>query len=866
MDAGSGGRSGAKALRAIIDDQVRRMPDGTCYWFVAADAAEGDRVSITWAQLRDAVKRFAHSDEGSSRGFAVIDSANEADYPPRVLASLYDGLPLVALNNRQSDAEKAERLAIVEALPHGAAESAVVMFTSGSTGAPKAVPLTWDNLVGSARAANEALGGDAPDVLWQAALPLYHVGGLQVIVRSLLARRPFLLYERFDPARMIADAREFRVTHASVVDKMLRDLLDEADLRAKQGGCGAQSHGAAHDDPIAAYRCILLGGAAPNAALLARAARRGARVYASYGLTETSSAIAASLVPSDGALPPLALLPRYEARVAEPDADGFGVLAVKGPGVIGGYANAPAPLTGDGFFVTGDTAAIVEGGIVVRERTADMFVSGGENVYPAQIRARLLEVSGVVDAHVFGVPDDVWGRRPVAFVERGKAPERDAALLAEAARDHAARTLSRISQPDAVVALSEFPRSGIGKIDRRALERLWGTRIDVRSVRLHRVELPFAVPFETARETLASRTSILVEVRDAQGRTGLGECVAFKTDWYLPETLSDDERVLRDVLVPYVEAEVFAHPRDAYEAFAALPEAAPFPLARAAMENALWDLYGKVVELSFWQLIGGATDKRSEGGEALPAVHAGPVRVPVGAVVGLGAVEETLAQVRVLADEGYRRVKLKVAPGRGDARRVRAVREALPDLAISLDANQSFAESDLPELRELDALGATWIEEPIAFSGKDAQRRDPAAAEARFAVLARLQRGLATPVCLDESFFTIEEARMALAHPELRCFAIKVAKFGGATGALAFVREAHAAGARVWMGGMYDTGVSKRLHAAFETIPGIDDPGDLGTVARYFGRDIAFPPHEAVGGTVALNDPEHPWGIGCELA
>ena len=246
------------------------------------------------------------------------------------------------------------------------------------------------------------------------------------------------------------------------------------------------------------------------------------------------------------------------------------------------------------------------------------------------------------------------------------------------------------------------------------------------------------------------------------------------------------------------------------------------------------------------------------------ATEPATVRVPVGAVVGMAAADETVSRVRRLVQEGYRRVKLKIAPGTA-WERVRAVRAAFPDLPLSLDANQSFTEADLTELRKLDGLGATWIEEPLAFTGTAANQRDPAAAELRFAQLARLQRELATPLCLDESFFTIDEARAALANPELRCFAIKIGKFGGIAGALAFVREALAAGARVWMGGMYDTGIARSVHAAFETLPSIDDPGDLGTVAHYFGRDLAQPPYTADNGFVSLND-VRPYGIGCKLA
>ena len=870
-----------------------------------ADAAEREGVAaqrFSFADVRLLAAAVARLllDRGVARGATVaVDAANCAAYPILLAAAGYGGFSLLTLNNRLSEGEKRERIESLAASDVRVAASfdgaglavlldetraalaaaggreraagdaerfaaqfdegaaAVIMFTSGSTGTPKAVPLTWANLVGSARAANEALGGDAPDALWQAALPLYHVGGLQIVVRSVLANRPFALYERFDAVRMIADAQAFGATHVSVVDKMLRDLTDAAD----QGGSY---------DALAAYRCILLGGAAPNAALLKRAAAHGLRVFASYGMTETSSAIAAALVRKDGMQPPLALLPGYKARVHADVANDRGVrdvapgeqgaLTVSGPGVFSGYAKAEARFAGDGFFVTGDTAAIADGRIVVGERTADMFVSGGENVYPARIRESVLDVPGVADAYVYGAADDVWGRRPVALIERDSTAAGASPHLAAHVRAHLEGAHSRISRPDRVIALPAFPRTGIGKTDRRALEAADVHRIDIARVALHRVTLPFLTPFTTATCTLDRREVLLVQLTDYAGRTGVGESASFATDWYLPETIAEDECIIREVIAPYLRAEAFARPEDVYASLAALPEAAPYPHARAAVEMAAWDLYGKIVQEPLWRLIGG--ESACEKDAAAP-------RMPVGAAVGIASVSDTLARVDALVTAGYRRVKLKVAPGAASIDRVRAVRAAHPNLALSLDANQSFHADDpshMADLRALDTLGAAWIEEPLAFEGGTASKRDSRAAHDRFARLDDLQQRLATPLCLDESFVTIEDARAALAFPRLRCFATKIGKFGGIAGALAFVHEAQVAGARVWMGGMYDTGVSRRAHAAFEALPGIDDPGDLSAPAGYFGSDAAVPAFEPSDGFVTLNDKAHPYGLGCDLA
>ena len=553
----------------------------------------------------------------------------------------------------------------------------------------------------------------------------------------------------------------------------------------------------------------------------------------------------------------LRLLPGYEARIVDPDAQGFGRLAVKGPGVFEGYLNARAAHTVDGFFLTGDTAALAAGRLYVKERTTDMFVSGGENVYPAEIRDKLVRVPGVAEAYVFGAPDAVWGRRPIAFVERERpaAPQRTEPVapqqFAATVRASLSTRLSKLYQPRCLFVLDEFPRTGIGKIDRAALQARYEQRIEVVRVTLHRIRLPFLQPFKTAKGVLRDRESVIVEVEDHAGRTGLGECVAFPTDWYLPETLDQDVRVLKEVLAPLVLNEAYLHPSEASASFAACAEAAAFPLAQGALEPALWDLYGKIVGKPLWQLIGGAVP---HGGAA-----AGQASVPAGAVVGMGAAADTVAAVRRCVEAGYRRVKLKVAPG-GSLSSVQAVREAYPRLMITLDANQSFAEHDLEELRALDACGPAWIEEPL-----DPHRLPGVGPTDLFDRLARLQRSLHTPICLDESIARPADLARALQHPELGCYALKIAKMGGVQPALDFLRLAQVRGLGVWMGGMYDTGVSKRLHAAFETLPGIDAPGDVGATARYFAVDVTDPPYTAERGRVTLNRTGHPNGLGCDL-
>lgn len=186
------------------------------------------------------------------------------------------------------------------------------------------------------------------------------------------------------------------------------------------------------------------------------------------------------------------------------------------------------------------------------------------------------------------------------------------------------------------------------------------------------------------------------------------------------------------------------------------------------------------------------------------------------------------------------------------------MREAFPDLVISLDANQSFTERDLDVLRGLDALGIAWIEEPL-----DPRRTPANGPHDLFARLAQLQRRIQTPVCLDESIFTASDLAKALKHQELKCYALKIGKFGGIQPALQFVRMANARGMSVWMGGMYDTGISRRMHAAFQMVPGVVDAGDIGATSRYFDVDVTDPPYTVERGMVTLERRGHEHGLGC---
>ncbi len=725
-------------------------------------------------------------------------------------------------------------------------EAGIVMFTSGSSGTPKAAMLPWGSITASAASLNEALMEPGRGV-WQCVLPMCHIGGFQIMVRSLLNGSSFVIYENYNPQRILNDALSFNATHISVVDKILADLVERD-----------------HDKVLSQYKCILLGGAELNSKTIRGALRAKAKVYSSYGMTETSSAVATALVTRgfDGGLK---MLPGYEARVVSPDSDGIGQLHLKGACIFEGYLNARKAQSADGFFVTGDRASIDRNGLLrVYARTEDLIISGGENIYPAEVCDVLLGIPGVKDAYVFGTADEVWGYRPVAFIEAdysaqaiahdheelGLTPQETGITAASCPQEFAHMVhgyldgcMSRLHHPKHILVLPEFPRTVAGKTDRRALKQRYDKRIDIKALTLFRVKQPFIHPIKTSKGTIAERESFFVEVEDWAGRTGIAECVSFSTDWYLPETLSQDYDVVRDRIAPIVLGERYLHPSEVSASLATFPALAAFPMAKAAVEPAIWDLYGKIVGKPLAQLIGGSQQEKVLGG----------------AVVGIGTVEEVLAKVGALVAQGYTRVKMKVQP-EGCFEYVSAVRAAYPDLTLMLDANQSFDESNLDVLCKLDTLGLACIEEPYnpAYVPRSGEKN-------LFVRLSLLQDELKTPVCLDESVVTATDMQQAMEFDNLRCYALKIAKFGGIQPTLDFYEWLRSCGKQAWMGGMFDTGVSKRMHAAFATLPGMTIQPDVSSYSSYFDHDTAIPPLQLSNGELRVNEPSHPAGLGCIL-
>lgn len=434
----------------------------------------GDRVAF----LMSSSARFVQLLHALIRLRAVLVPLNSRLTAGELRWQLQDAEPRLLIYDREHEVQAHEALASASAagaadvdaaggtdcIPAGSIEPEAahsIVYTSGTTGRPKGAQLTYGNHWWSAVGSALNLGTHRDDV-WLACLPLFHVGGMSILMRSVIYGVPVVVQRSFDPTAVNGAIAAERITIVSVVAAMLQRMLRE------QAGRQYPAH----------LRCVLLGGGPAPKPLLEECAERTLPVVQTYGLTETASQ-AVTLAPEDALrklgsagkpLMPVQMRLLSGDREVAPRAEGE--ILLRGPNVSPGYwrnPDATAETFREGWLHTGDIGRLdSDGYLYVLERRSDLILSGGENVYPAEIEAVLLAHPAVADAGAAGVADPEWGQRVRAYVELRPGAQATVQEL----RDFCRQRLATYKVPDTIDFVDSLPRNAAGKLMRHKLKGL----------------------------------------------------------------------------------------------------------------------------------------------------------------------------------------------------------------------------------------------------------------------------------------------------------------------------------------------------------------------------------------------------------
>ncbi|TVT58001.1 MAG: o-succinylbenzoate--CoA ligase [Sedimenticola thiotaurini] len=448
-------------------------------------ALEGDRF-ITYAHLFDVSARLAHrlSSQGLRRGQIMAVQLDSTWQLAHLLyAALQLGVTFLPLDPRMElqrcrkllsqvgchclisdqlmSAPGLQMISPVELFnqsskvsvhfqltPLDAAAIQLIIATSGTTGDPKGVMLSGANLAASAAASEARLGLGRGDS-WLACLPLFHIGGLSILLRCLAVGAKVLLQEGFDAAKVWEQIAKGAVTHISLVPAMLDRLLQQA----------------GDEHPPAALRVVLIGGGPLSGSLAERAHAAGWPLCVSYGMSETASQFATDAGPDAGLAPGLVGLPLdgYEVIIT---ADGR--IRVRGAAVMAGYANPEGELDrglDQGWFETGDLGSLDgQGRLTVTGRADDLLVSGGKNIHPVEVEEQLMRCPGISSVGVTGRADPVWGVILVALYS--------GEFSVEQLRGWAADNLPGHLRPREYIQIDQLPLNQMGKLSRSALKQM----------------------------------------------------------------------------------------------------------------------------------------------------------------------------------------------------------------------------------------------------------------------------------------------------------------------------------------------------------------------------------------------------------
>jgi O-succinylbenzoate synthase len=323
---------------------------------------------------------------------------------------------------------------------------------------------------------------------------------------------------------------------------------------------------------------------------------------------------------------------------------------------------------------------------------------------------------------------------------------------------------------------------------------------------LRELHLPLVRPFETSFDVTTNRRILLAEIR-SDGLTGWGECTAGERPFFSSESTDSAWQVMVNELGPMLAAETPEHGGDCPRIF---KRVRGNRMAKATLENAIWDIEAQREGVSLSQLLGGVRDV-----------------IPCGVSLGIQkTIPELLANIEKELAAGYQRIKLKCKPG-WDVEVFEKVRSRWPGITLSCDANSAYKLKDADHLVTFDAFDLLMIEQPLWHDD--------------FYYHSMLQKRLQTPICLDESIRNRRDALAAIEMESCKIINIKLGRVGGFSEAIAVHNAAQERGIPVWCGGMLEAGIGRSHNIALSTLENFSLPGDVSASKRYWKEDIVEP-------------------------
>lgn len=351
----------------------------------------------------------------------------------------------------------------------------------------------------------------------------------------------------------------------------------------------------------------------------------------------------------------------------------------------------------------------------------------------------------------------------------------------------------------------------------------------IKTIELREIRLPLVHFFETSFGRTTERRIMLVRVVDEDGGEGWGECTAAEGPFYSEEWIDGAWEVTKAFLAPMT---LGGEAGGAAEVFGLMKHVRGHRMAKAGIETAAWDLEAKRLGVPLWKHLGGTRPE-----------------IACGVSIGIqDTVEALLEKIETELSAGYRRIKIKIKPG-WDLNVVERVRARFPRIPLMVDANSAYTLDDAPLFQSLDRFKLMMAEQPLAFDDREDH--------------AQLQRQMETPVCLDESVRSPEDARKAIEAGACRIINVKLGRVGGHAEAKRVEEVCRTNGVPVWCGGMLESGIGRAHNIAMSTLEGFTLPGDVSASARYWEEDVIDPP-VTVTPAGTITPPEKP-GIGFDI-